>query len=64
MTPSRLIRAKEGGSYITKWLLEHKYSLNWPKQRLAKITPKIARFAMSGDPAAVTSATNHSIFIK
>ena len=36
----------------------------WPKQRPAKIPLKIARFALSGDPTADTSATNHSIFIK
>ena len=43
----------------------NKYGLNWPKQRPAKSTPKIAHSALlSEDPTDVTSAINHAIFIK
>ena len=55
------MRAQEGvptpqsGSSITK------NAMNWPKQRRAKITLKIARSALSGDPTAVTSVCNHFI---
>ena len=34
------------------------------KKGTAKITPKILRFALSGDPTAVTFVTNLSVFIK
>ena len=43
-----------GVSYSTEWLGDHKYVLNWPESRPAKITSKIARSALSGDRTAVT----------
>ena len=36
----------------------------WPKIRPGKITLKIARSALSGDPTAGSLVTNHSIFNK
>ena len=57
-------QGSRGGSCFTKWLPAHKYSLNRPKKTEAKNTPKIAPSALSGDPSAVTAATNYSIFIK
>ena len=41
-----------------------KFDLDWPKTLPATTTPKIAHLALSTDPTAVTSATNHSIFTK
>ena len=41
---------------------DHKNNLDRPKTRSAKILSKIPRSALSGDPIAVTLATNHSIF--
>ena len=48
MTLSKPIRAQDGGSYITRW---HPAEL----ERSAKISPKIARSALSGHTTAVTS---------
>ena len=62
--PKKSYQGSSGGSCITKWFPDHKYRLNWPTKRPAKIILKIARFALSGDPTTVTSVTNHSIFIK
>ena len=64
ITLSKVIRDQERiltsqrGSPITK--------LAWIGQKKcpAKITPKIAHFALSGDPIAVTSAANNFVFIK
>ena len=65
MALSKVIEAQEReGFYIANWLPDNKYGLNWPKKRLAKITPKVARLALSGDPTAMTSEINHSIFTK
>ena len=64
MKLGKLTRAQEGVSYITKFPCGHKNDLNWPKQHTVQNTPKIARFALSGDPPAVTSLTNDSIFNK
>ena len=52
------------GSFITKWLLIHKYDLIWLKKCPSKNILKIACSALSGDQTAVTSVTNHSVFIK
>ena len=46
------------------WLPDHENDLDWTKTCPAIITPKLARSALSRDPTAVTSATNHSIFTK
>ena len=63
MTLSKVIWAQEGiPIHITKLLPDHKCGLNWPKQHPAKITPKRARSALSGDATPVTLVTNHSIF--
>ena len=66
MTPTKVIRAQRGGSYIAKWLPDHKYGLNCPflHPGPAKITPEIAHSALSGDPTAVTLVANHSFLIK
>ena len=48
---------------MTKWLLDHKYGLNWSTKPQAKTTPKIARSALSGDPTAVRLVTNHSFLL-
>ena len=53
-----------GGSYIARWLPDHKNQPESVKKRLAKIISKIAHSALSGDLIAVTSVTNHSFFIR
>ena len=62
--PQAKLSGRKGGSYITKWLPDHKCCLNRKNKRPAKITPKIGHFALSGDVTAVTSVTNPCIFIK
>ena len=62
--PKESYQGSRGGSYITKWLSGQKCVLNWPKTRPAKMPPKIACSALPGDPIAVRSVTNNSIFIK
>ena len=63
MALSKVIRVQEGfaepqsGSPATK-------RPEWAEKRLVKSTPKIARSPLSGHRTAVTSVTNHSIFIK
>ena len=64
MTLSKLVRAQEGVPTLQSGLPAKKIGLDWPKKRLAKITPKIAGSALSGDWTAATSATNHSGSIK
>ena len=56
MTLSKVIRAQDGGSYITKWFPDHKNDLDWPKTRPATNTPKIAHSALPRDPTAVILA--------
>ena len=63
MTLTKVIGAQEKVT-ISQSGSANKYVLNWPKTPPAKITPKIAHSALPGDPIAVTSVTNHSIFIK
>ena len=63
MTLSKVFRAQEGvPTYTTKCPPSQKNHLDWPKTRPANITPQIAGSALSGDPTAVTSVTNHSSF--
>ena len=62
MTLSKVIRAQEEVSYTAKWLPDHKNDLDRPKPHPATITPKIAHSALSRDPIAVTSVTNHYVY--
>ena len=62
MTQSEVIRAYDGVTKSQSGSLAHRYGLNWPKTGPAKIIPKIACFALSGDPRALTLVTNHSNF--
>ena len=63
MALSKVIRVQEGfaepqsGSPATK-------RPEWAEKRLVKSTPKIARSPLSGHRTAVTSVTNHFIFMK
>ena len=61
---SRGVPTSRGGFYITKWLPDHNYGLNWPVKKTDKITPKMAHSALPGDRTGVTLVTNHYIFIK
>ena len=45
-----------------KWIPHHKIGLNWQKH--VQNPSKKSVFALSGDQAGVTAATNHSVFIK
>ena len=64
MTLRNAIRSQEEVPTSQSGLADHKYVLNWPKTRPAKMTTKTAGSAQLGDPIAVTSVTNNFIFIK
>ena len=64
MTHSIVLRAQEGVPTSQSGYLTTKCCLNFSNKRLAKITPKKACSALSGDLTAVTLVTNHPSFIK
>ena len=64
MTLGKVIRAQEGVPTSQSGAPTTNTAEIGKQKRLAKITVRIARSALPGDPTAVTSATNHSIFIK
>ena len=59
MTLGKGIRAQEGIPTSQSGPMNTK--LAWIGHKLPKITQKISRFALWGEPTAVTSVTNHSI---